>query len=118
MSSPPEDGSFILKLPNEVLAEILSTVIQSAKSPAENRHTYKFSNHPFYSIRSVCRRFRFIVAEFPFWTDPDFNILSLQPLKNRRSEDEENYKTWMFHQDLLKDRYIVSHLQQRTNWRI
>lgn len=106
MSLPREDRCFILKLPNEILSETLSHVLPY--NGIEFTCPYKkVSDSPFHSVRAVCRQFRCIVAELPFWCLPDFNILKLKP---RSIEDVD------FLHDLFRDRDIVKTLQRRTDW--
>jgi hypothetical protein len=106
MSLPREHCCFILKLPNEILSKTLSHVLPyngiNFTCPYK-----KVSDSPFHSVRAVCRQFRCIVAELPFWCLPDFNILKLKP---RSIEDVD------FLHDLFRDHDIVKTLQRRTDW--
>ena len=111
MSLPQEDRSYILKLPNEVLSDVLSNVILT--SPDRYRHQNKVSDSPFYAVRAVCRRFRAVVAELPLWCQPDFDILTLKPY-DLTGDDSEFVQ---FLRSLCTDGDIVRTLQKRTHWR-
>jgi hypothetical protein len=62
----------LLQLPNEILQEIFSFVLEEAGSPkGESPRKFVFV------INEVCSLFRDIAATLPFWYEPDFDFLSL-----------------------------------------
>src|SRR5271154_2683444 len=109
MSLPQEDHCYILKLPNEVLSNILSNVILPPHSLFLLRvHENKISDSPFHSVRSVCRHFRAIVAELPFWYDPSFDIGKFKPAVRKPEPDD----FVGFYSNLFTDTRIVRTLHQ------
>jgi hypothetical protein len=69
----------ILRLPAELLSEILSLVVPNINPPdLEPRRWSDRPSHitdsPFHCVRSSCRTFRWIVDELPFWNKDDCDI--------------------------------------------
>jgi hypothetical protein len=112
MSLPQENRSYILKLPNEVLSDILSNVILTS-SGLVFWHESKISDSRFYSVRATCRQFRAIVAELPFWRQPDFDILTFKPISYK---SDRGYEHAEFFRNLFTDGGVVRMLQLRTDW--
>src|SRR5271155_3889705 len=106
MPSIQNDDCFILNLPNELLSDTLSRVLSNTRILFVHR-TKKIVDSPFHSIHSVCRQFRAMVADLPFWYAPDFHILKSKP---RSVKDVD------FLRDLFTDCHIIGTLQRRTDW--
>ena len=132
-------SSSLLELPTEVLQQILSYALakpyyhfddedddsdyeddddfDDAEVTNEKLNRYddrKVRNSPVLTIRSVCRTFRCIAAEVPFWWEDDkFDVLS--SLKPAAQSDVEEAK---FLCTLFEDPRIIRSLAKRTHWHI
>jgi hypothetical protein len=111
----------ILRLPAELLFEILSLAVPSLLPEGFEPRTYLTSlkRSPFHSVRSTCRTFRLIVDELPFWNDNTFDIGEIEKFHRHRSTDEAlsvwpSAKT----QVLLSDANLPRCLSRKTGWRI
>lgn len=78
-------------------------------SPCHHR-CLKFS--PALTIRSVCRQFRSIAAELPFWWNDEFDLLSLKAIGESDVEDAQFLST------LFKDQRVVRSVSKRKHWHI
>lgn len=78
-------------------------------SPSHSR-CLKFS--PALTIRSVCRQFRAIAAELPFWWNDEFDLLSLKAIGESDVEDARFLST------LFKDQRVVRSVSKRKHWHI
>jgi hypothetical protein len=142
MQHPPTQSqtSLLLKLPTELIHKVLSDVLtkphyhfdddddyddddtddddfdDAEKSDEKyNRHDDReLRNSPVLTIRSVCRAFRSIVAELPFWwEDNKFDVLrSLKPAGESDVEDAKFLST------LFEDPCITQSLAKRKHWHI
>jgi len=70
----------------------------------------KFS--PALTIRSVCRQFRAVAADLPFWWDDEFDLLSLKSVRKSHDEDSK------FLNALFEDPHIVQSVSKRKHWHI
>jgi len=103
---PRDNRCFILKLTIQLLSETLSYLLPY-KQIEVTRWTKKVSDSLFRSGRAVCRQFRVLVAQLPFWYLPDFDVLRL---KSQFVKDVD------FLHNLCTDRDITNTLQRRTDW--
>src|SRR5271154_4380580 len=131
--------SSLLKVPTEVLHQILSYVLakpyyhfddedddsdydddddfddREITNEEFNRYdNRKVRNSPVLTIRSVCQAFRSIAAELPFWwEDEKFDLIcSLKPTANSDVEEAKFLST------LLEDPRIIQALARRKHWLI
>jgi len=75
-----------------------------------NYRSVNFS--PALTIRSVCRQFRFIADELPFWWDDEFDLLNLKPVCNSDVEDAKFLST------IFEDQHVVHSVSKRKHWHI
>jgi hypothetical protein len=109
----------ILNLPNEILRHILSIYLvrprhHGVRLLTDDKPIYEY-HAPAMTIRVVCRRFRAVADELPFWYDDDFDLLDLLPRRyfaNVRSSSEEE----SFLKILFADNHLVETLQYKTHW--
>ena len=107
-----------MNLPNELLREILSFVLAQPEHPVcYGYHRPHLIDHalisapaPALTIRSVCRRFRAIANELPFWYAGHFDLLNLLPEFRSPNSDEK------FLQALFTDNHLVECLRRKTEW--
>ena len=99
-------GSPIMKLPSEILLEIFMYFDPSGDKPRYSRGLPMV-----FLIRMVCRWFRIIANEMPFWCDKDFNLVDLMPRSILRLGE------YRFLQVLLRDQELVQCLTRRQVWR-
>ena len=90
----------ILTLPNELLYNILSLVLPSASL-----------NLPVLTVRSVCKTFRLIADQLPFWYEEDFHFHNIDRHLCLR-------RTPSFVETLLKDPHLVECLSRKTSWSV
>jgi hypothetical protein len=101
----------ILRVPNEVLFEIISLVVPSIWPKSHHTIPCPFlTNSPFHAIRSTCRIFRWTVDELPFWRADDFNIADVE-LFNRTPDS-------YYVNVLISDPHVQQCLGRKTGWRI
>ena len=68
----------ILDLPNEVLNEILSYVVSDHHARVEFHDGHRWHSLPqVLVLGSVCRQFRVVVFELPFWYQSEFEFRNL-----------------------------------------
>lgn len=91
-------------LPEELLYEILYYVLENSEYMVRVPR-----RSPILIIRSVCRTFRIIADELPFWYQDDFDFLSLLP--RTRIRQGEN-----FLKDLFIDHHLVKCLEWKKHW--
>jgi hypothetical protein len=105
----------ILILPDEVLRETFSHVLTPVTVSSHTTGKFQFSD--IISIRSVCRRFRAVFNELPFWYDGDFDLLDL--ISNREwlypIELFEDCRAFL--EDLLSERQLIERFVLRSKWR-
>lgn len=99
----------ILGLPNEILHQILSIVLEQPCHPTHHSPFDGYSKQAPTStllIPSVCHKLRAITNELPFWSDDKFDLLWLLP------------KFGAGDRIFLKHFFptITQRLQQRTHW--
>jgi hypothetical protein len=109
------DTPSILRLPNELLREILSYVLANPAFRPPLNDSYdgfresRICDSPVLAVRAVCHTFRIIADEMPFWYNKNFKLLSLIPYTSVENEE-------CFLDSLLTDRYLVHMLRLRTHW--
>ena len=119
LPSPERTGPSILSLPNEILLQILSIVLDHPNHPSDQDEfpTDIFRQHPKPAptptlvIRAVCRTFRAISNELPFWIDPAFDFTNLLSRHNVSTSHQQT-----FLKSLFSDTHLVQRLQKRTHW--
>src|SRR5271170_1011299 len=111
----------ILNLPNEVLYEILRLLSVHALKPRPDRDFRTIM-----MLRSVCRRFRMVTDELPFWhKDCDFDLVDI--ISSSKKIDNFRYNFWAgtgdilhaheeFLEALLANQHLVQNLARRTKW--
>jgi hypothetical protein len=116
--SPQNASCPILNLPNEILRHILTMYLVRPRygSPLESNNESSYRYHaPAMTIRAVCRQFREVANELPFWYQDDFDLLDLLPRRQypnvRSSSSEES-----FLKVVLADNHLVETLQRKTHW--
>lgn len=113
---PHPDVTTIMTLPNELLRQILSLVLAQPEHPTFCvphliDDALNSAPAPALTIRSVCRRFRAIANELPFWYAGEFDLLNLLPEFRAPNSDEK------FLQALFTDNHLVECLQRKTKWK-
>jgi len=122
--SSSADRAFITRLPAELLAAILNEfdVFLTFRVNRNSIHHPPRTLHPdLVALRSVCRLFRMMVYEMPFWYVEDVNITALLPSSPYWFDSHDNYSHWEnevrqlgIH---LEDQLFVRCLGKRTKWR-
>ena len=99
----------ILDLSTEVLRDILSYTLPYEDECLRTTWRKNLFDSPFHCLRAVCRPFRLIVAQLPFWCEPDFPLAYFRPSRNDRVG---------FLQHILADPDIIKTLERKTEWRL
>jgi hypothetical protein len=104
----------ILRLPVEILTDILSPVVHSVV-PEEiyyyNGRAVPLNKSPFHAVRSTCRTFRWIVDELPFWRDDELNFRRIDDRYRPRRSQSGHYVDV-----LLSDPHLCQCLHRKTGW--
>lgn len=112
-STPP-----ILRLPAELLTDILSLVVPHIYPHGWNAAFIKTPTlkSPFHAVRSTCRTFRWIVDDLPFWRDDNFDVTDIILFTPDRESDEPF--NCYFLDVLLCDPHLRQCLGQKKGWLI
>ena len=93
---------YVLKLPYELIFQILSLALPRPAPP-----------RPVHAVRSVCKAFRFIANQLPFWLEENFTFEALtRPYRANRGSVSE------FIQIMLQDAHLVECLNRKKSWKI
>lgn len=107
----PKNTLHILDLPHEILYSILSYVCGDGHLVDATLEWPKLSDSPVMTIRAVCRTFRVIAAQLPFWFKDEFSLLSLVTNYNLGE-----WVTMVYFHELLEDPFLVEQLKRKTGW--
>jgi hypothetical protein len=133
MNRSPPSGPVILSIPNEIVHRIFSFLPESPPYDPFNQNSrdesfvrYQVNGEDYevaqvLVLRSVCRRFRAIIADLDFWYDADFRFIDLIPpsYEDRESRfGHARYPERQFLKALFSDANLAKSLGQRkTAWR-
>ena len=123
--SSSADRAFITRLPAELLAAILNEfdvfLTGEGKPDLSIDHPPRALHPDLVALRSVCRLFRIMVYEMPFWYVEDVHITALLPSVPNWIESHYNYSRWekevVGFQIHLQDQLFVCCLGKRSKWR-
>ena len=97
-----DTSCYILKLPYELIFNILSLVLPT-RAPPKSVH----------AVRSVCKAFRFVANQLPFWLEENFMFQALtRPYRANPGSISE------FIEFMLQDAHLVECLNRKKSWKI
>jgi hypothetical protein len=109
----------IRDLPNEVLNQILSSVVNDHHARVEFHDGHRWHSLPQALIlSSVCRQFRMVVFELPFWYQNEFEFRNLiDPNTGNGQQTALENAEFKLIQELLENEQLVSRFALKTEWR-
>src|SRR5262249_41690164 len=105
----------ILNLPTEILRKIFSFLVRVP--PPNSKATLPCPQ--IFTIRSVCRKFRMVANELPFWCAGNVHFFDLIPKRlHQYYNTEEDWNSYEHHflQLLYRDSHLVQCLERRSHW--
>ena len=114
---------FPLELLDEILKQFDVFITARNQEPEFPTDHPPRALHPdIISIRSVCRQFRVLVYEMPFWYTEDVHITALLPgFKNFWWSTHNDYSEWQSEvralEEHLRDQLFIHALGRRKTWR-
>jgi hypothetical protein len=111
---------YILSIPNEVLSRIFEyvgpfyTVSNRFLPFSAKDHNERYNE--IFPLRSVCRTFRAIVNELPFWCNEDLDLINLVSPKVFEKNSTFNVSPHFFLKVLLADKHLRHQLSKRRSW--